>query len=79
LTFIQSIPVSFFVDNVFINENSRLISVGHPNGILFASHSNNPQKYRAPSEVILFPHPTSNPIKMLHFYIINKKYFTFII
>jgi hypothetical protein len=32
---------------------------------LFALHASNPQKYRAPSEVILIPDPISNKYKNL--------------
>jgi len=66
LTFIQSISVSFLFDNVFINENNQLIAADRLNRILFVLHSTNPQKYRAPFELILYPHPTSSKI---NFYI----------
>jgi hypothetical protein len=51
------------VDNIFVNENDQLIVAGHPNGILFVLHASNPEKYRAPSEVILIPHPRSTITK----------------
>lgn len=55
------------MDNVFINEHNQLITDSHPNRILFVLHASNPQKYRAPSEVIFSPDPVSNKINLLFF------------
>ena len=56
------------MDNVFVNEHDQLIVAGHPNGILFALHAGNPQKYRAPSEVIFIRHPKSSRLYFFFVY-----------
>lgn len=60
LTYIRSLSVPFLVDNIVINEYDQLVVAGHPNAISFLIHLNNPPKYSAPSEVVIFPDPKSS-------------------
>jgi hypothetical protein len=71
LVFRQSLYVPFLVDNVVVNEHDQLVVAGHPNAIAFFMHFNNPRKYRAPSEVVIFPDPKSSKLYSFFMYSIT--------
>ncbi|CAF3350970.1 unnamed protein product [Rotaria sp. Silwood1] len=60
LTYVRSLFVPFFVDNVIVNDHDEVIVAGHPNALLFFLHAVDRQQHHAPSEVALFPYPKSN-------------------
>ncbi len=67
LTYVRSLYVPFLVDNLIVNENDQVIAAGHPKAIEFIFHEKYPRKYRAPSEVIIFPDPKSSNVDSIFF------------
>jgi hypothetical protein len=65
LTYIQSLSVPFYLDNIIVNEHDQVIVAGHPKPLSFALHEKDHRKHRAPSQVAIFSHPKSS--KLLFF------------
>ncbi|UJR33335.1 hypothetical protein I4U23_020784 [Adineta vaga] len=59
LTYIQSLYVQFFPDNLLVNDKDQLIVAGHPKPLLFVPHEKD-RRNRSPSEIVIFRDPKSN-------------------